>query len=164
MNRVTMVQRFLAGGTEDLCQGVTYTYGTNTANFSYNRLLTAAYGSGSTCAGYGSVTIPSFTETYSYNAPGSVTNKTVTSSALGSTLPASVTYSYDTFGRNTSVQYPFYSPSSPTTFTTAYDAMGRPNSLTDSTSVTWVQNVAYDYAGRAAAEHSVPQHHQDARL
>jgi len=59
-----MVQRFLAGGTEDLCQGVTYTYGTNTANFSYNRLLTAQYGSGSTCASYGGITIPSFTENY----------------------------------------------------------------------------------------------------
>ena len=144
-NRVTMVQRFLASGSEDPCQRVTYSYGSTAT--SDNRLLTAQYGSGGTCASYGGITVPSFTESYSYNAPGSVINKTVASSALGST-PASVTYTYDTYGRSTSVQYPFYRPSSPTTFTTAYDAMGRPNSLTDSTSVTWVQNVAYDYAGR----------------
>src|SRR5579863_6190110 len=141
-----MVQHFPVPGTEDMCQRVTYTYGT--AAPSSSRLVTAAYGSSTACTGYGGNTVPSFTETYSYNAPGGVTNKTVTSSALGSALPASVTYTYDSYGRSTSVQYPFYSASSRTTFTTAYDNMGRPSSLTDSTSATWVQNVGYDYAGR----------------
>jgi RHS repeat-associated protein len=93
---------------------------------------------------------PSYSESYSYGAPGNVLSKTVTSSVApwGST-PVSIDYSYDSYGRTVSVQYPFQGPQIKwVTFTTTYDSMGRPSGLTDSNGNTWVSSAGYDYAGR----------------
>jgi YD repeat-containing protein len=128
---------------------VNYTYGTNpyTPLYSYGRLMSA-----STLQGSCPSTTPSYSESYTYGAPGNVLSKTVTASGAPWGSSAAINYTYDTFGRTVSIQYPFseYGSSSfyPVTFTTAYDTMGRPSGLTDSNSNTWVNSAAYDYAGR----------------
>jgi YD repeat-containing protein len=154
--RVTMVQTFpmyygqvYPNAVEDTCAQVTYTYGTNPAAYSYGRLVSVQHPYGACWTG--GVQVPSYAESYSYDAPGNVLTKVVSSNAVYyGTLQA--TYTYDSYGRQTSVTTPFWGPITNyllgQTFTTGYDSMGRPNSLTDSYATPWVQNVAYDYAGR----------------
>jgi RHS repeat-associated protein len=79
-----------------------------------------------------------------------VLSKTVYASGAPWGSSATINYSYDTFGRAVSIQYPFNNGSTypQTTFTTTYDTMGRPSGLTDNTGTTWVNGAVYDYAGR----------------
>jgi RHS repeat-associated protein len=159
-NRAIEIQKYPAGqypnGQEDVCARVNYTYGNNAASYNYGRLTSA-----STLQVQGTCySAPSYTESYTYGAPGNVASKTV--SASGATWnssygqTATINYGYDSYGRTTSVQYPFsqsgqYGLSySPVTFTTTYDTMGRPSGLTDSNGNTWVNSAStvYDYAGR----------------
>src|SRR5579863_10368676 len=154
-NRVTYIQKYPLGQSyyEDVCARVTYTYGTNPYTdppYSYGRLLSASTLQGSSCPSG----TPSYTESYTYGAPGNVLSKTVSAGGAESSFNATVNYGYDSYGRTTSVQYPFGEVSQyglnyyPVTFTTTYDAMGRPSGLTDSAGYTWVNSAGYDYAGR----------------
>jgi RHS repeat-associated protein len=66
-----------------------------------------------------------------------------------------VVYGYDNTGRTSTVTYPMAAPfgsgsypAGATTFTYAFDSMGRPTGLTDSNSWAWAKNAQYDYAGR----------------
>jgi RHS repeat-associated protein len=152
-NRVTEIQKYPYGqypnGQEDVCAQVNYTYGTNPyvdPPYSYGRLMSVSTLQTNCPSG-----TPSYSESYTYGAPGNVLSKTVYASGAPWGSSATINYTYDTFGRTVSIQYPFsYSPStySQTTFTTTYDTMGRPSGMTDSSGNTWVNSAGYDYAGR----------------
>ena len=149
-NRVVEIQKYPYGqyNGEDVCARVNYAYGYDPATYNYGRLVSA-----STLQIQGTCTsAPSYSESYTYGAPGNVLSKTVTSSAAPwGSAPASIDYSYDSFGRTVSVQYPFQGTQfNSVTFTTTYDTMGRPSGLTDSNGNTWVNGAStvYDYAGR----------------
>ncbi len=163
-NRLYMIQRYPQGqaNSEDVCQRTTYAYGTNPSAYNYGRLVSAQTSPGGYCVGYGTAPIPSYGESYTYNAAGGVASKSIVSNMfrVGLTPEYSplVTYGYDSYGRSTTVRYPIYSDllftsqnnasNIPTTFTTSYDSMGRPTGMTDDRAFAWVQNGTYDYAGR----------------
>ncbi len=159
--RVVMVQRFVSGA-EDICQRVAYSYDTNPYNsgFSQNgasRLTAVAYGpvnaSGQSCIP--GVAPTTYVEMYSYHPAGAVISKRLQATRNGITSNLDVSYTYDSAGRNTTTTYPMAAPfgsasypAGATTFTSAFDSMGRVNGLVDSNGWTWVQGVQYDYAGR----------------
>ena len=119
--------------TEDVSERVTYTYGgTNPkgqgqgqSNYSSN---TAGRVSQITYSGPHNL---SYSEWYSYTAPGGVTAKRLTLTS-GYTNHLDAYYSYDSEGRMTSVQYPQQPGGSAlATYTYGFDAMGRLNTMTD---------------------------------
>jgi RHS repeat-associated protein len=182
--RITEVQRYpglvsSTSTTEDQCQRVNYTYGSDPTAYNYNRLLTTAYGSfygpyydsngaGGTCTPGADAT--TYLETYSYHPAGGVTGKTLALSRhtvdddgyyVTNNASVNIAYAYDSAGRVLSTAYPTAGMPTgggggPVTFTYGYDTMGRPAALTDDqaastltgSNTNWVQNVAYDYAGR----------------
>ena len=107
--RVTQIRRYpVAGGNEDLCQQVNFTYdqGTN----GWGRLYQASWG-GESCTG------GAWTHTYGYTASGLVTSKTQS----GADYNLTANYTYDNEGKMVSVQYPLSTaPRSPTP-TTPWD-------------------------------------------
>jgi RHS repeat-associated protein len=181
LNRVLEIQRYPNGvsGAEDVCSRVTYTYDTNPVNSSFSqysqgRLTTAQYyvrnaGTWDQCS-LGYDYYDSYTEMYSYQPAGAVTAKNVQfqrwiystwlNQRIEGTGSLEVDYTQDTAGRTSTVTYPMTfenNQSAQPVLTMAYDAMGRPSSLTDlNGDVTyaptqWVYGVQYDYAGRLAA-------------
>lgn len=95
-------------------QIVSYTY--DAGQYGYNRLSSTSYVL--VCA-----TGQSATETYSYNAPGAVTNKQL---SVPNGIALNAGYTYDTAGRTLSTTYPGVG-----SLTYAYDSMGRPVALVD---------------------------------
>src|ERR1035438_3996946 len=107
------------------------------------------------------ISFDTYTEMYSYVPAGAVTAKNVTL-ARATPFPTGrasleVDYTYDSAGRTSTVTYPMTFTNSAVAqpvLTTAYDAMGRPASLTDSwgdvtaAPTNWMSGVQYDYAGR----------------
>ena len=170
--RVTMIQRYPRGKTapEDTSQRVTYQYDTNTlapdfALYLTGRLATAQY----TIVDENGSPSP-VTEMYAYHPAGAVTAKRLTAMGCGTDpdqqvygcSPAYVEadYTYNSGGqvatygmaRNSSSTLP-----TDPTYTYAYDAMGRPTTLTDDQSglsgggtpnTVWAKNAQYDFAGR----------------
>jgi RHS repeat-associated protein len=134
--RVTQIRRHpAAGGNEDLCQQVNFTYdqGTN----GWGRLYQASWG-GESCTG------GAWTHTYGYTASGLVASKTQN----GAYYNLTANYTYDNEGKTVSVKYPLFNGP---TLTYTYDAMGRPVKLTDNqpdTPVDWVKDVLYNQAGQ----------------
>jgi RHS repeat-associated protein len=172
--RVTMTQQFPSGmgGAEDTCRRVTYTWDTNALNPSFSsnatgRLTTAQYADCLSNYAVSPATLStSYVEMYSYHPAGGVVAKRlqVNRVVAGPTNVSGnleVDYTFDAAGRVVNTTVPFltsgYSTNEPTiVYYTGYDLMGRPNSLSDNDaleaangySTQWVQNVAYDYAGR----------------
>ena len=137
--RVIEVQEYPTGlgGSEDTCQRVTYGYDAGT--YGIGRLTSAGY------YGCPPSSVPyTYTEAYSYGAPGGITRKAfvVNTTGWSSAASMSMSYSYDSAGR-LSTDAPNGS-----TFTYSYDSMGRPVSLTDAYGTAWTQNGTYDLAGR----------------
>jgi len=173
--RMTMLQRYpTISGAEDICQRVTYTYGTDASVYNYGRLLSKAYGSMSgpyyDSDGLSGSCIPgahamSFLESYTYHLAGGVTSKTlaVTRTALdddGSPVTATastkVSYAYLGTGQVATTTYQrggnYWDWWAPDTFTYYHDGMGRLSGLGehsgDGIDTTWVSGVTYDVAGR----------------
>ena len=163
--RVTQIQRYPTGKNNavDSCQSVTYTYDTNAvqtgfSQYSNGRLTTAQYPVCAPGANHGGTV----TEMYSYHPAGSVITKRLQRFGYGvdidgvtasGTAYVEADYTYDSAGRSTSygVSYPISwgtQTAQPVTYTYGLDAMGRPVSLTDSSTRVWAQNVGYDFAGR----------------
>src|ERR1700685_4097711 len=106
---------------------------------------------------------------YSYHPAGAATAKNVQFSRAyqdpqgyqhTATTSIEADYTYDSAGRTSTVTYPMTFKNgngAQPVLTTAYDAMGRPASLTDSwgdvtaAPTNWGSGVQYDYAGRRAA-------------
>ncbi len=164
-------------GTEDTCQRVQYSYDydpyyTGSApQYTTGRLAATQYYHCDSFSipdpydpddytdSFGGTT---FTEMYSYHPAGAPTGKSLQISRyawlpccgwISTSAELTAQYGYDAAGRIASRYVPnevFYQ---------SYDSMGRPSTLTDSETVngfygpvsfstTWVQNVAYDVAGR----------------
>ena len=164
--RVTMIQRYPTGknNTEDTWQRVTYTYETNPYDATFSQ-----YTTGRLAAVQYSVFAANqvVTEMYSYHPAGAVTAKQLQTPWSGvnqNNQPVSgpanveVSYTYSSGGQVSSTSYGTQvntvgSPGT-ATFSYGYDAMGRPVSMSDNVSTTWVQNAQYDLAGRMN-EHAV---------
>ena len=136
--------------TEDLSERVTYTYGgmnptgqgRGQSNYSSN---TAGRVSQITYSGPHNL---SYSEWYSYTAPGGVTAKRLTLTS-GYTNHLDAYYSYDSEGRMTSVQYPQQPGGSAlATYTYGFDAMGRLNTMTDQSNNSLVSGVTYNAANK----------------
>jgi YD repeat-containing protein len=134
--RLTQIQRYPTPGNEDVGQRTTFAY--NTGSFSQNSLgrLTAVQYS----AGYYAMS-----EQYSYTPAGLMTGKRLAVTAnVAPGTPRTVNLdtfqTYDNEGKVLTVTYP-----DSKTYTYAYDAMGRPISLTDNqpNPETWVSGVQY---------------------
>ena len=166
--RLIYVQRFPNGHyyAEDLCQRETYYYDTNPyiPGFSLNsfgRLTVAAYGPTNA---WNYSCIPGvwgtlYAEMYSYHPAGAVATKRLQTMRQGIWSDLDVIYGYDSAGRTSTVTYPMAAPfgsgsypAGATTFTYAFDSMGRPAGLTDGNSWAWAKNAQYDYAGRPTSE------------
>jgi RHS repeat-associated protein len=148
---------FLASGSEDVSQSVTYNYDSNGLDSTYapqntlGRLAAVRYGGPSLGNGY-------FTESYSYAAGGGVTGKrlqiyqNLANTLNGNTLytPSyvnlDVSYSYDTEGRMQSVNYPTVAGMAGPSYLYTYDTMGRPSGLTQGSVTQVVSNVQYGLA------------------
>ena len=90
----------------------------------------------------------SYSEWYSYTAPGGVTAKRLTLTS-GYTNHLDAYYSYDSEGRMTSVQYPQQPGGSAlATYTYGFDAMGRLNTMTDQSNNSLVSGVTYNAANK----------------
>ena len=166
-----MIQRYPRGKTapEDTSQRVTYQYDTNTlapdfALYLTGRLATAQY----TIVDENGNPSP-VTEMYAYHPAGAVTAKRLTAMGCGTDdgvaygcSPAYVEadYTYNSGGQVATYGMARNSlstlPTDPT-YTYAYDAMGRPTTLTDDQSglsgggtpnTVWAKNAQYDFAGR----------------
>ena len=159
-NRVTQVQHFVWQFSyqcgcntyvEDTSQQVLSSYDTNPYDggaYSHNtqgRLTAIAYQPMSN-----TFVQPMFQEWYSYSVPGSVTGKQMTVSQYNAPqgynpfkaqVALSSTYAYDNEGKMTSVTYPSVSNHS-AAYTTSFDAMARPTSMSDGTS-TVVSGLSY---------------------
>ena len=163
--RITMVQMYPTGigGSEDLCQRVTYSYGTSTAAYNLGRLIATAYGyAGAVCIPGGLPT--SYFENYTYNVNGGVASKNFVmqriwtdSMSVPHTVWGSVGawYSYDPWGRVIQFTYPGFDPFDPVppvpgyvVFWSGFDGMGRPSWTMDAAANTWAQSAYYDAAGR----------------
>ena len=134
--------------TEDVSQRVTYTYGgTNPLGPGQQNYSQNTAGRVSQIAYSGPHSL-SFTEWYSYTAPGGVSAKRLTlTSGNSSHLDAS--YSYDSEGRMTSVQYPQQAGGNPiATYTYGFDVMGRLNTMTDQSNNVLVSGVTYNAANK----------------
>src|SRR5712691_910436 len=112
-----------------------------------------------------------WTHWYSYTPAGLISAKGINLSRNSSPngYPVSLygfslvgTYTYDNEGRQASVTYPTWytmdaydNPVSHagTTYTYAFDSMGRPSALTDNDSpaITWIQNAVYNAADQITA-------------
>ncbi len=117
--RVTEARKF-PGANEDLCQRVTYSYGSQSydASFTQNaagRLAATSTGCAAQAAGQ-------LIEMYSYNSGGAVTKKRLRIVRTNGTVDKDVLYSYGTDGKLATVQYPGVS----IPFSYYYDAMDRP--------------------------------------
>jgi RHS repeat-associated protein len=151
-----------AGGAEDVCQRVTYTYGTDATSFdyTYNRLFREDFGTLIQSCTPG-VDPQSFRYQYEYNVAGRVTNKyllmqrMMAGVALGGTPAVSQTYSAS--GKVVGKAYQGNDPYASGTGTypglmslaNGYDSMDRLASVTNANGmVHWVQNVAFDEANR----------------
>jgi RHS repeat-associated protein len=145
-------------GTEDACARVTNYYNTNPFNPTFsantvNRLAATAFGSWGTSGCLSGENQHAWYQMYSYHPAGVVTSKQLAVSG-GSAVTAS--YTYDTAGRTVTRTYPVAigGATQSDTFTSTFDGMGRPVTLTGSESpspLTWVQNVQYDFAGRMSS-------------
>src|SRR5271165_1264285 len=150
-NRVTEIQHFyyqLGGYIEDTSQQVLYTYDSGT--YGQGRLTGITYQpmANSTLT----MALPTFSESYTYTQPGSVASKQLSISQYNQTGPPygnyygqvalSASFTYDNEGKMTSVTYPSVSNHSGT-FTTTYDAMSRPSSMTDGPADLTISNVSY---------------------
>jgi len=92
-------------------------------------------------------------EWYSYDAPGARLSKTLKITRGTSTGSMKTSWTYDTEGRTVKVTYPGGSscttctPSTGSSYTYAYDTMGRPNTLTDTVNTrTLVSGITYGVA------------------
>ena len=149
--RVTQVRKYLAGyQTDDACQRVNYYYDTNPfeSNFTENgwgRLAAVEYGDPSCTGGQ-------FRELYSYTASGlPVKKKLMGGFGSGSLLGQ---WSYNNEGQVVTVKHPdtrdnSYNLIVGRTYTTSYDAMGRPLKVTDNQAlpVDWAKDATYGVAG-----------------
>jgi RHS repeat-associated protein len=134
--RVTQIRRYPLGGSEDQGQRVDLSYDTNPydgsfTQYGFSRPTAARWVGG----GY------TWTEMYSYTQAGLMTRKRLSPS--GFVTPLDTAQTYDNEGKMTSVSY----PGGPT-YTYSFDAMGRPNGMTDDSAVTWVQGVSYGAANQ----------------
>ena len=178
-NRVTEIQRYPSGvgNAEDVCARVTYTYDTNPIHSgfsqnSYGRLTTTQYygqnasTNGNGC-GWGGL-YDTYTEMYSYQRGGCGDGEK--SRVRARIRPSAGWRAADSNrrawrwttrrtrrGELSTVTYPMSFTNSLQTqpvLTMAYDAMGRPSSLTDSSGdvtpapTNWVSAAQYDFAGR----------------
>ena len=160
---LTGVHQFPNGvnGAEDLCQAVTYTYGSDPSVYAYHRLQLVNFGTlGQSCAGGTDPT--SYGYSYQYNIAGRPTykyllfNRMYLGQAIGGYVAEDV--SYNASGRVTNKYY--YGPdpfgTSPInggwmSLNYSYDSMGRPAGVADGgygNNPVWVKNVQYDAAGR----------------
>jgi RHS repeat-associated protein len=159
--RVTLIQRYPTGksSTEDTCGRVTNYYNTNPFSTTFslntvNRLAAVAYGSWGTPTGcLTGENQHAWYQMYSYHAAGVVTSKQLAVNGAGA---VTASYTYDSAGRTVTSTYPvaIAGVTQNDTFTSGYDGMGRPVSLTGSetpSALTWVQNVQYDFAGHRSS-------------
>jgi RHS repeat-associated protein len=169
INRYTSVANFNSNN-DDPCQRVNYVYDSYsgsgfTSQNAWGHVAAVSSGDpGCTVvpasAGNGTTVQQQFTELYSYSSPGHVTQKRLQQLLQFAGDPNQqqtsswdVLYSYNQFGQATSVTYPQTSYSyAPATFTTGFDTMQRPNTLTMSVSsvpnTTVVSGVTYNAANQ----------------
>jgi RHS repeat-associated protein len=159
--RVTLIQRYPTGksNAEDTCGRVTNYYNTNPFSTTFslntvNRLAAVAYGSWGTPTGcLTGENQHAWYQMYSYHAAGVVTSKQLAVNGAGA---VTASYTYDSAGRTLTSTYPvaIAGVTQNDTFTSGFDGMGRPVSLTGSetpSALTWVQNVQYDFAGHRSS-------------
>jgi len=166
--RLTKVQRYpTANGSEDTCQQENYYYDSNPFDGTYSqnvlgRLAAVQYYGGNTSS-YDQYNLcdTTFTEMYSYSTAGGVTGKRLRvqrsyvnyySNVVNGTLDLDAAFTYDNEGRMLTEQYPSSGPPGSTVagpnLSFAYDAMGRPNTLTDATANQQIiQSASYNAAG-----------------
>jgi len=148
--RLTQIQRYPTPGNEDACQRTLFYYDTNPFNgsfsqYAYGRPTATKYGIST--GGYCASGVPyTFTEQYSYTQAGLVTNKRLAVTAGSRTANLDTSQTYDNEGKVLTVKYPDINSTGPT-YTYAYDTMGRPTTLTDNQSATWVSGVQYGLSG-----------------
>ncbi|HZU29040.1 MAG TPA: RHS repeat-associated core domain-containing protein [Bryobacteraceae bacterium] len=138
--RVTQIQRYPNGTTEDTCQRDNFYFDSSPFDSAYSQnvagqLAAEQYG-GTTCTP-GTL----FTEMYSYNSAGRMTAKRLRLNKGNNNADLNASFTYNNEGTLSSITY----PNSGATYTYGFDSMYRPASLTDNqtTPVTWVNNVAY---------------------
>ena len=152
---------------EDVCQRVTYTYGTLSPED--GQLVSVQYGAPNPVPGYtltttcpGTAAPYAYRESYTHVAAGGVASKTLTLTtndvAWGgapTTVSLNAAYTYDSAGRLSTAQYPSRGDPWSPTYTYSYDSMGRAISMADDdpysyspTGTVWAQNGTYDIAGR----------------
>ena len=127
-NRVTEVQKYpTAGGSEDTCQQVNYSYDSNPydgGSYSTNalgRLAAVQYMGGNSGSGCNTT----FQEWYNYGSPGGVTGKRmhITRSGLSGPLDLAATFGYDMEGRMINEGYPTDSSGTTASLQMGYDSM-----------------------------------------
>jgi RHS repeat-associated protein len=161
-NRVTQVQRYVKSGgafVEDPMQRTNFYYDSNpfgTSTYVAGRLAAVQYYGGH-CSSY----VPSGTQSgcdliqewYGYNQAGARLSKTVKITRGSQVGSMTVSWTYDNEGRPLKVTYPgggsctTCTPSTGSSYTNAYDTMGRPNTLTDTVNTrTLVSGITYGVA------------------
>jgi RHS repeat-associated protein len=132
--RVSDVAHFV-NNLESTCEHVTYGYDSSPyTSFGTGRIASRITGCESTSG--------KFTEYFSYNAPGGLTNKTLVVRRNGVDRTLSAAIGYDNEGRVIAESYPLGA-----TYNYSFDSQGRPNRLTQGSSYDVVTDVIYGAAG-----------------
>src|SRR5579862_1570416 len=141
--RLTKVQRYPNGTTEDTCQQENYYYDSNPFDGSYSQNVSGRLAAVQYYGGYGGGTCnTTFTEMYSYNSGGARLGKRLRLTRSGlSNLDLNGSFTYDNEGRMTGEQYPLSGPN----LSYGFDAMGRLYSLTAGDTI--VGSATYGAAG-----------------
>jgi RHS repeat-associated protein len=157
--RPVTVRRFLANGVEDPCARVTYLYGGQNVDPSFNgsnlagRLAAVTTGCQHPQGEEEYARGGKVDELYSYNSAGAVLTKRVRIVRGNSTVTKDIGYTFDGEGKLATMQY----PDEPRPFVMSYDAMARPSGMTqeyqqpgveDWFNRNWVSGVSYGVAGQ----------------
>jgi YD repeat-containing protein len=141
--RVTQIKKYpVSSGAEDSYQRQTFTYdaGAGWQTNLQGRLAVASYRTGPNLQ-------DPVEERYSYTSAGLPKVKKWSMWRTGVELPLQASYSYDAEGRRTSMVYPAGYLTTPTTLTNTFDTMGRLTSVQNAAGGAWAQNATYGPAG-----------------
>ncbi len=163
LSRVTQVQRYYYSGgyVEDTMQRTNFSYDTNPytggssySNYVSGRLAAVQYYGGN-CSSYGTphTGCDLIQEWYNYNPEGATLGKKLILKRSGYSNSLTASWTVDSEGRTTNVTYPAWqtgpgaTPTPGSSYTYAYDAMGRRNTMTDTVNThTLISGMTYGVA------------------